>query len=270
MIDAHPDFAIPPETGFLSELAKLTEAQALDPEAVADLVTNYPVGAPAWPDFGLDAAEFRRRLEQVTPLSAAAAARTFYAMYATGHGRPRWGDKTPLYGRHMPAIERLLPEAHFIHIIRDGRDVALSLRGLWFSPSDDIATLAAYWRDNLTIMRREGAACRNYLEVRYEDLVRAPRRTLEGVCALVAAAFDKRMLHYSRRAPERLSEHGPRMTGQGETIVTRERRLHQQALTTAPPQPSRIAAWRRTMTAEERRTFGAVAGELLAELGYEV
>jgi len=46
----------------------------------------------------------------------------FYQLYASRFAKPRWGDKTPSYCHHMQNIEEVLPEAHFIHIIRDGRD----------------------------------------------------------------------------------------------------------------------------------------------------
>ncbi len=54
MLDAHPDIAIPPETGFLSELARLSGERSPDPGALVALMTDYPPGAPAWPDFGVD------------------------------------------------------------------------------------------------------------------------------------------------------------------------------------------------------------------------
>jgi len=61
-------------------------------------------------------------LQKITPFHVDAAIRCFYRLYAAQLGKERWGDKTPSYGRHMRAIEQVLPEACFIHIIRDGRD----------------------------------------------------------------------------------------------------------------------------------------------------
>ena len=46
---------------------------------------------------------------------------------AAGEGKLRWGDKTPYYVLHMPMLLGRFPGAQFIHLIRDGRDVALSL-----------------------------------------------------------------------------------------------------------------------------------------------
>ena len=60
------------------------------------------------------------------PFNTTDAVRAFYELYADKHGKPRWGDKTPDYIRKMKKIQKTLPEARFIHVIRDGRDAGLS------------------------------------------------------------------------------------------------------------------------------------------------
>ena len=49
-----------------------------------------------------------------------------FETYAAEHGKERWGDKTPLYMQYLPLLERLFPDARFVHLVRDGRDAALS------------------------------------------------------------------------------------------------------------------------------------------------
>ena len=129
--------------------------------------SSLPVSA--WRETGL-----------IDPFTVSDGFRLFYRMYAQRFGKPRGGDKTPMHCRHLRTIERLLPEARFVHIIRDGRDAAVSLRRQWFSPGHDIQTQARYWRDNVLLARQQAAGCRHYLELRYEDLVRAPEAALRG------------------------------------------------------------------------------------------
>ena len=268
MLDAHPQLAIPPETGFLS-LGQTLGDGSDPPRSFVAQVTGHPAEAPAWRDFGLDAGDFARAIDALEPFSVADGCRTFYRLYAARFGKSRWGDKTPLYGLHLPAITGLLPEAHVIHLIRDGRDVALSLRQVWFAPSQEIEALAEYWQRVTLTTREHGERCGQYLEVRFEDLVSETEDVLRAVCEFVALPYDPGMLDYHRRAPGRLEEHRDRIRPDGSVVISHAGRLRQQALTVVRPQASRVQAWREVMTADERRRFESVAGGLLASLGYD-
>ena len=270
MLDSHTELAIPPETGFLTLGAKLWGGGDRLRRKFFRAVVNHPEAAPAWPDFGVSEGDFWRELTEINPFNVADGYRAFYKLYAARHGKQRWGDKTPIYCLHLDAIRKVLPEARFIHIIRDGRDAALSLRGMWFSPGWEIETQAAYWRRCVHAARRAGFGRPDYLEVGYEELVLNTRETLERVCAHVGLSFEPAMLSYYERAPERLAEHQGRERADGTPLVTREERLRQQERTKAPPDPRRVFAWKREMDVKERQKFLSVAGDLLEELGYEV
>jgi hypothetical protein len=268
MLDSHPEVAIPPETGFLLLGEHLIGEGSDLRERFADAVTAFPPEAPSWPEFGIPAESFRRELAGLRPFSIAEGFRLFYRMYAARFGKPRYGDKTPGYSRHLRTIERLLPEARFVHLIRDGRDVAVSLRLRWFSPGHDVDTQARYWQENVLTARAQGAGCRHYLELRYEDLLRAPEAALRRVCAFLGLSYHPAMLRYHERTPERLREHGARARPDGTLLVTREERLRQQEMTTRPPDLSRIGAWRQSLSRDECLRFEELAGDLLRDLGY--
>ncbi|MGH9360521.1 MAG: sulfotransferase family protein [Thermoanaerobaculia bacterium] len=265
MLDAHPELAIPPETGFLTALAALAARGEESREAVLRAIS----GSPCWPDFHLDPAALARELEGIEPFTAAEGARAFYRLYARRFGKARFGDKTPGYAGRLAAIESLLPEARFIHLIRDGRDVALSVRGLWFSPGDTLERIACDWRKRVRKARAQAARCRHYLEVRYEELVADTTSVLRRVCDFAELRFEPAMEAYHLRAPERLQEHEARLGEDGRPVITKEERLHNQRFTTRAPERSRVFRWRREMAPEERARFEGVAGDLLRELGYE-
>jgi hypothetical protein len=268
MLDAHSDLAIPPETGFLVPCALQMSQPTVELQDFFQTVTGYHPDAPGWADFQIPAACFRDRLTRLEPFTIADGIRAFYELYAARFGKSRWGDKTPLYCMHARAIAALLPEAHFVHLIRDGRDVALSLRPMWFTPGRDIETLAAYWRKCVTTGREQGAACRHYLEVRYDRLVEDSRAVLEEICEFLALEFDDRMLRYYESAPERLREHQGRFRPDGSVVVTHEQRLGQQHRTRQPPDRSRIAVWQQDMPRDEQQRFDAIAGDALREFGF--
>jgi Sulfotransferase family len=268
MLDAHPDVAIPPETGFLMLGGSFRSVEDALREEFFEAVTTFPPDAPAWTDFGISRERFWSLLQEVTPFTVAEGYRVFYRAYAERFGKRRLGDKTPMYCLHLRAIEEILPEAHFIHVIRDGRDVALSLRHTWFSPGHDIETLAEHWTRCVTAARQQGAHCRHYLEIRFEDLIHESRAVLTRVCAFLDLPYSPEMLAYHRRTRERLTEHGDRRRPDGTLVVSHAGRLRQQALTMQPPQRSRVQSWRKQMSRGEQSRFEAVAGRLLGELGY--
>lgn len=258
MLDAHPDLAIPPETHFIPGLRSVWSRA---PQRV-DVVLDALIAHDRWSDFGLDAGELRTRVRRASPRTLAELLRAFYSMYAARHGKRRWGDKTPPYVLKMPVIAEALPDAHFIHIIRDGRDVAVSVRPLWFGP-DSIEEAAAWWKQRVMTGRRAGANL-NYVEVRYEDLVEGPSHQLERLCQYLDLDFCPQMLTSHTRAGERLRELGS--IGGGGVPARARAAIH--ARLADPPDSSRVGRWRTEMTRDERRRFEQIAGDTLEELGY--
>jgi hypothetical protein len=129
MLDAHPELAIPPETHFLADLQK--DLTLVD-------FYNILVTYRTWSDFGISHREFLQELRDIENFDVSNGLRCFYRLYARRFAKVRWGDKTPLYSSRMLNISDLLPETRFVHLIRDGRDSALSYRSVWFGPRDDL------------------------------------------------------------------------------------------------------------------------------------
>ena len=86
-------------------------------------------------------------------MTAADAIRAFYLLYAEREGKTRYGDKTPGYVKEMRRIQRVLPEARFIHIIRDGRDVSLSHMRMNWGP-ETYEQSARLWRNRIRKARK--------------------------------------------------------------------------------------------------------------------
>lgn len=270
MLDSHPDIAIPPETGFLS-IGK--EIQGTGDELRKNFfntITAYPPDASSWADFKISKEKFKERLQKIEPFNVSDGFRLFYKMYAERFGKTRWGEKTPMYCRHMKDIEDILPETRFINVIRDGRDVAVSLRKQWFSPGYEIETQANFWKDNVLEARRQGEKCRHYMEVRLEDLIAEPEAYLREICKFINIEFSSEMLEYYKRAKGRLEEHEEKVKEDGSVVVSKERRFKQQEATTEPPNKSRLYVWKKELTSDDIGSFEQVAGDLLGELGYEL
>jgi hypothetical protein len=159
-------------------------------------------------------------------------------------GAERVMERTPDHVLHLDLVGDIYPDAHFVHIIRDGRDVARSLVSQSWGP-DSVTEAAAQWRSAIEAARSAAPRLDHYHEVRYEDLM---SNTRDVVCGL----FDR--LGMSRDA------------GVIDNAVHEAGLLHN-----VDPADPRIVLdkWRSHFSAADLTDFNRVAGSTLSELGYE-
>jgi len=254
---------VPPETG-IGLIADSVVTGQPSREQLLALLRDLPT----WSDLAFTEDEFRALFAAVEPWSADAAVDAYFAAYAARHGKTRWGEKTPTHALMMPQIARLFPDARFVHIIRDGRDVVVSLRGLSIDPGSVEAT-AAMWRDHILRARAQAPSLQHYREVRYDALVSDPERVLRELCAYLELSFEAGML----RAHERTAERDAELTALRERAgrpLTPDELDKWAGFTRRPPDPTRAGRWREALTPDEARRFEEVAGDLLETLGYPV
>lgn len=264
MLDAHPDLAIPPETQFIPAVAKACQMAADPCHAFLQALTS----AFTWTDFHLDVDLLQSRITSSEPFNITAALRAFYALYAERFGKQRWGDKSG-YLWNMVRIQKLLPEARFIHIVRDGRDVALSIKDLWWGPNS-VEEAAEHWHTGIQKARSQSAELRFYREVRYEDLVLDPERQLRQICDFVELAWHPAMLAYYRNAENRLAEFTAILDPSARRITTAEERRRIHSHVSQPPQASLIGKWKHELADTQKQHFAHIAGAMLSEFGYEL
>src|SRR5215211_7726081 len=201
MLDAHPDLAIPPETNFIHHAKEACERASDPQQAFLETVMSHN----RWGDLRIEGHLLAQRVATIEPFDLSEAMRALYKLYAEKFGKPRWGDKTPHYVRRMTLVQEVLPEAYFIHIIRDGRDVALSVKDLWFG-ADSVEQAARRWRGAIGRARRHSRNLSHYLEIRYGDLVSDTESTLRKVSDFVGLSWNPIMLDYHKTAGKRLRE----------------------------------------------------------------
>ncbi|MEZ5074952.1 MAG: sulfotransferase [Solirubrobacterales bacterium] len=268
MLDAHPDLAIPPETHFVPALIDAIAAGAT-PEQAAETMT----AVRQWGDLHTDPAEVVGRWQRLDRFEPGPALRAFYEIYAERQDKPRYGEKTPAYVKSMLKIEGAMPEARFIHVIRDGRDVALSRwkRTLGDKDPAPAGQVAETWQRRIRRAQRHGRKLSHYLELRYEDLVTDTEPNLRRIAEFLALPWDPVMLTYYEHAAERMAEMARDLPATaGKPTRPGEERMQAHAMTRKPPDPSAMYRWKERMSAADVAAFDAAAGELLNELGYEV
>ncbi|MBF0341582.1 MAG: sulfotransferase [Magnetococcales bacterium] len=178
--------------------------------------------------------------------------RGLFESYATFHGQTGWVDNSSFYESLPLALwQRHLPEMKVIHIVRDGRDVALSWMKSWWGPAT-LGEAAWLWQRHVADKRAWGRSHPGaYLELRYETLLSQPEETLERI-----AVFLGREL---RKDPPPLSASlTARILSTGGT----------HDLLRGPVKADNQQKWPRSMGDEEQRLFEFTAGETLRNSGY--
>jgi len=251
ILDRSSGIAIPDESFFVPLLARRHRG-SVDAARFLDDVSRIPTIR----DWGLVTSDVAPRLREGMSTGEAIAA--IYEAYAAKAGKPRWGDKTPMYMRHLALLERLFPGAQYVHLVRDGRDAGVSFLEMpegtftrtWAHPQS-LAEFACLWRTEVSSARALGRRIgpRRYYEVRYEKLVATPEDVVTGICAFANIPFEAGLLDYVGATNVAEKPH--------------QRRLHQ-------PPTQGVRNWRDDTSADDVQAFEAVAGDLLAELGYEV
>lgn len=264
MLDSHPDLAMTPETHWLGSAISTLRQDASDRDALRNTLISNDI----WADMGIEDAQLDAILEGHDPRSPFDTLRAIYRTYANAHEATRVGDKTPVHGLAMTKIVGALPEARFIHVIRDGRDVAVSHRGLWFGPGDDVRDAAVFWLWRIREMRQQFQFVPYGLEVRYEDLVIDPESELRRIDEFIDLPFSPEHMTYPSRAADRLSEIRGRNAKSGFVSGMRRRSIHRR--TEELPDPSRIGRWRTEMSPADVMAFESIAGTMLVDLGYEL
>lgn len=203
MMDSHPDLSVAPESHFLPSLIKALPETLTTSDQVARMVKR--MGQSKWFDFWeLDLDLLQGVLESRLPVSRPDALRMIYRVHAAQAGKTRFGEKTPAYVYNIPLIAAELEDARFIHIIRDGRNVALSFREADFG-ADDVAHSMLNWKLRVLDGHRDGMALGpdRYIEVVYEDLIAEPEKELRRLCEFLDLEYSDAMLDYHRKRADR-------------------------------------------------------------------
>jgi hypothetical protein len=175
---------------------------------------------------------------------------------ARKQGKRRWAESTPLHMLYLPTVKKLIPDALIVHIIRDGRDVAVSLNKIkWIRPffwdrQRSLIVAGLFWKWIVGKGRKYGREMGpDYLEVHYEDLVNKPRETLAQI-----SGFIEQELDYDRIQGEALgSVQSPNSSFRSDS---------------AQKDLSPVGRWRKLVSPTELAQLESVLGDLLEQVGY--
>jgi hypothetical protein len=259
LVDTHPHIAIIHQSRFIPNFFE--RRRGLTPEGlVTTKLVDRLLEARGVKNLETSRELLESLVEAEEPVSYSTFVTGVFDLYGKGQGKRLVGDKTPGYVRSIPTLHALWPEARFVHLIRDGRDVCMSAiswsrayklahrYSTW--TEDPITTAALWWEWHVRLGREDGGslAPKLYHEVRYETLVSVPEETCAALCDFLGIPYDDAMLKFH----------------EGRTKMKPGRDAKRAWL----PITSDLRDWRTQMTAEDLERFEAAAGDLLEELGY--
>ncbi|HET8600730.1 MAG TPA: sulfotransferase [Segeticoccus sp.] len=231
MLDSHRNISCGPETRFLADLERV-------------------VGAD-WPRlsrYGFSQEEWLVRIAQFFG--------GIQSDYARANGKTRWADKSPRYALSIDFLCRVFPDAQFVHVIRDGRDVAVSHRkrfGYWSGLKSTVK-----WPRYIATARAAAADLPSdrYLEIRYEDLVGDTEPALRRLFGFLGEEWDPSVLNFDKQrhdVPDRYHRQAKERRGRGED---------------ASVYRSRVGSHRHELDPLTRVLVLAAGRSTLKELGY--
>lgn len=178
-----------------------------------------------------------------TPRNIAAVLDRVFQYFAQRQGKSRWCEKTPQHVQHILSLSAVFPKAKFVHMIRDGRDSAVSFKRRWHRTPE----LTIYrWKKVVQEGRRQGRSLGSsrYLEVKYEDLTANPEYWIQHVSSFLGIPFE----------PATLESSEPYLKKKQDGEPGRIR--------------SNSGQWQKVFSAAEVATLEAIAGRVLTETGY--
>lgn len=215
MVNSHPALAVPPESHFLIPMLK--QVPMLKPLGVAEQkkVRNLILSAGRFNTWQtteeelmvlFDSFPMEIRFQDIID--------AVFRLEIQKMGKSRWGDKTPEYLQIIDGLGLLFPEAKFIFLVRDGRDVIDSLKAKgWEGWS--VFQRSKYWADGIKGIRKFMMYNpRNSLLVKYEDLVLYSEQELRKICDFLEEDYSPTMLEYHKDFEQNI------------TAVEKENKIH--------------------------------------------
>jgi hypothetical protein len=259
MVDAHPDIAIVFETHWIPRWFE--KRRGLTPEGyVTPKLVGRMLEDRRFKNLKVGRDDLERLIPPSKPVPYASFVTGIFDLHGEAAGKRLVGDKTPAYVRSVPTLHDLWPGTRFVHIIRDGRDVLLSLKnwsktgsaaGRFASWKEDpAATTGLWWKWNVRLGQEDGNSLgpKLYHEVRYEELVSEPEGTCADLCSFLGLPYDDAMLRFHE--------------GREKTDPALDAKKAWRPVTAG------LRAWESEMSAEDIERFEAAGGDLLDELGY--
>mgnify|MGYP001204188354 CR=1 FL=1 len=254
VLASHPRISCGPETHVFSNLndeivRRITQRDGWPGEALQYLLSLENFGNNVIHNYGLRLSEIQDYLS-TRPREIGSLLTALTELYARRQGKPLWAEKTPNHLASVTTLRQAFPRARIIRIVRDSRDVALSVNRLPWGPDTQFESALQWkWYDQQS--RHFFETDKQCTTIRYEDLVKQPRATIGELCDFLGETFHPAMLE-----PQRAEKHVNRTGEPWKKKVA------------SPIFDHHVGRWKQTIDPLENRRVEALLGDRLLAFGY--
>ncbi|MFW5793380.1 MAG: sulfotransferase family protein [Bacteroidota bacterium] len=267
MLNQHSEIVAPPESGFLqwwyhkyNDWTKKDNFSNRLELFLNDLFTSKKI--ETWV---LDREKLKNFIIAKNPADYGTLIGCVYLAYKSQSDNIRViADKNNYFISHIPELKSIWPDAKFIHLIRDGRDVACSYIDVDKLKTDspykpklpiNIEQIANEWiKNNRTIAQLHKENSENYFLIKYEDIISKTQKALRGVCDFLDLNFEYNMLDY----------YNQKNVSKAEPLQT----LDWKEKTRDKPDPKKIKRYKHDLNQEQIKLFNRIAEPELKLYGY--
>lgn len=252
MLNKHPELFVPPESHFIATVIDEFGLECLLNESKIHRIIDKIVSSKRWQDWKEDPYKLRDYILLNRPETMAELIHYVFK-YSSGE-KPYWGDKTPRYVQYLEDISILYPSSKFVHIIRDGRDVCVSmLKTNWFGGS--VRVIASKWcyavdcADEFQARQED-----RLLTFTYEDLVKSSESCLSDICGFIGVEYEDSMTEFYADSQE--------------NIAKDSRKYHKKL--SKKPSVSDLQRWKNELSPLQVLVYESVASSHLKKHGYQL
>ena len=251
ILNSHSEISIPEEARFLTPLlAPRFLNKELDRQDI-EKIYNYLKVNEQFQLWNYDSQTFLAKLKAFQSASLAEIINMMFQSYAEAEGKTRWGDKSLFFGS-IEILHQLFPNARFIHIVRDGRDVFSSWRAMEPTMKHP-SVMALDWKFKLDSIEKaiSGLPEGLTLTITYEELLDNPKEIVKRICTFVKVAFEDAMLDFHKTSHNYIGEHHSKLIFKAIDNSNKEK-------------------WKTKLTPFEIRAYEVLCKKELEKFGYYV
>ena len=255
ILSGNSDISIPPESYRIPfAIKKFHIFNNRDWEDIVSQVLKEFEDCKEFYTWEIDITDAQKRLENIAD-SKRTLSNIFDELFCTytekhSPGSKIWGDKTPMNTLYLDWIGTVFPRSKFIHIIRDGRDVASSY--LKMERYNTILEAANRWINSIESAQSFGSKIKeNYIEIRYEELVTKPEEVIKYTCDFLDIDYDSKMLDHTKQVKKL-----------GDTDKEHHSNLSK------PISSDSVGKWRNNLSESDQESITKLLHKHLQRLGY--